>query len=231
MRLLFLLLTICCIENIHAQNLLSNGNFEARNTCTEFHAICAPEGWFRIPLDAVSNNKGTAGFLIGNHHENMVMENVTHPGIFRSYLYTRLLCPLEKGREYVFTASFRTPNEQPFAHVDLLWLDFEPFHFQDRLAHSKERNAITPQNKTLDKVVGWKEYRIQFIATGEEKYLLIGNLSKEIFPGKPQQSSLIIYELDDVKLLPANAPYKSCIEMSANQADLYQHNYRHTPGK
>jgi hypothetical protein len=95
-RLLLLVTMMVCAIDLHAQNLIANGNFEHRNTCTEFRAICAPEAWFRIPLDAVSTNKGTAGYLVGNHHENMVMENPARPGISRTYLYTRLLCPLVK---------------------------------------------------------------------------------------------------------------------------------------
>lgn len=226
--LLFIVMLFCAID-LPAQNLIANGNFEHRNTCTEFHAICAPEAWFRIPLDAVSTNKGTAGYLVGNHHENMVMENTARPGISRTYLYTRLLCPLVKGAEYVFSVSFKTPDNQSFAYVDLLWLDFEPFHFQDRIARAKERMHITQENKTQDQEAGWKAYSIQFTATGEEKYLLIGNMTKEIFPGKAQKQ-LIVYSIDNVKLSPL-VPGKACEESGKNQEALYLLNYRHTPGK
>ncbi|MES2371756.1 MAG: OmpA family protein [Bacteroidota bacterium] len=228
-RLLLLLLTLSCAIYLPAQNLIANGNFEHRNTCTEFRAICAPEAWFRIPLDAVSANKGTAGYLVGNHHENMVMENMARPGISRTYLYTRLLCPLVKGTEYVFSVSFKTPENQSFAHVDLLWLDFEPFHFQDRISRAKERLHLTQENKTQDRELGWKAYSIQFTATGEEKYLLIGNMTKEIFPGKAQKQ-MIVYSIDNVKLSPL-VPGKACEESWKNQEALYLLNYRHTPGK
>jgi outer membrane protein OmpA-like peptidoglycan-associated protein len=228
-RLLLLLIMIVCAQHLPAQNLIANGNFEHRNTCTEFHAICAPEAWFRVPLDAVSTNKGTAGYLVGNHHENMVMENLTRPGISRTYIYTRLLCPLEKGTEYVFSVSFKTPDNQSFGHVDLLWLDFEPFHFQDRISRAKEKGHITQENKTADQEAGWKAYSVQFTATGEEKYLLIGNMTKEIFPGKAQKQ-LIVYSIDNVKLSPL-VPGKACAESGKNQEALYQFNYRHTPGK
>ncbi|MEO8174932.1 MAG: OmpA family protein [Sediminibacterium sp.] len=229
-RLLLLLTMIVCAINLSAQNLVANGNFEHRNTCIEFRAICAPEAWFRIPLDPVSANKGTAGYLVGNHHENMVMENIARPGIYRSYLYTRLLCPLIQGKEYVFTASFKTPDEQAFAHVDLLWLDFEPFHFQGRISKAKEKSHITQENKTQDQLAGWKEYSIRFTATGDEKYLMIGNMGRETFPGKAQKQ-LIVYAIDNVKLLPLDPGSKACAEISVNQQALYQFNYRHTPGK
>src|SRR6478609_2655512 len=211
-RLLLLLLSVACFTNSPAQNLVSNGGFEERNVCTEFRVLCAPEGWFRIPLDPVSIGKGTAGFLAGNHHETIVMENIARPGIFRTYLYTRLLCPLEKGREYVFTASFRIQNNEMLRFVDLAWLDFEPFHFQDRIAKARQKMSITPDNKTEDQPLGWKQYSIHFTATGEEQYLLIGNLGKTTFLGKPQTRSLVIYEMDNVSVFPADNSIKSCKE-------------------
>lgn len=231
--LLFLLLTVLCISKPNAQNLISNPGFEDRNTCTELRAVCAPEGWFRIPLDPVSVLKGTAGFIMGNHHDNLVMENVKRPGINRSYLYTKLLCPLESGKEYVFTAWFRTANNYEFYRMDLLWTSFEPFRFQSRIAGERQRNTIKPENKISDQAVGWKEYRINFIATGEEKYVLIGNLEREIFPGRPtaQQRSLIIYEIDNVSLYPVDKTINACQEINENKRKLYLNNYRHTPGK
>jgi outer membrane protein OmpA-like peptidoglycan-associated protein len=231
-RLPILLLLIFLIEKSSAQNLLANSSFEDRNTCTELHAVCAPEAWFRIPLEAVSIGRGTAGFFLGSHHENMVMENVMRPGLFRTYLYTKLLCPLEKGREYIFTGSLKTGNNnEPFSFLDLLWLDFEPFHYQERVARAREKITITNQHKIKDQREGWKEYSIRFTATGEEKYLLMGNFAKETFPGKAQQRALIIYEIDNVSLLPADPSFKACTERDENKAKLYAHNYRHTPGK
>ncbi len=231
-KLLFLLLLSACFSKTYAQNLLANSSFEDRNTCTELHALCAPEAWFRIPLEAVSVNKGTAGFFLGNHHENIVMENVLRPGLFRTYIYTKLLCCLEKGREYVFSVSLRTENNnESFGHLDLLWLDFEPFHYLERVARAKEKITITDQHKTRDQREGWKEYSIHFVATGDEQYVLMGNFARETFPGKPQQRSLIIYEVDDVLLLPADPAIKACAEQDENKTKLYLHNDRHTPGK
>jgi outer membrane protein OmpA-like peptidoglycan-associated protein len=231
--LLSLPVLFLCVQLSRAQNLISNSGFEERNTCTELHAVCAPEGWFRIPLDPVSALRGTAGFVAGNHHDNIVMENVKRPGINRTYIYTKLLCPLEKGKEYSFTASFRTASDQNFYRINLLWTSFEPFRFQNRIARETERNTIKPENKISDQSFGWKDYNIRFIATGEEKYVLIGNLEREIFPGKPtaQQRSLIIYEVDNVALYPTDESVKACAERDANIQNLYLNNYRHTPGK
>ncbi|NCI48709.1 OmpA family protein [Sediminibacterium roseum] len=230
-RLLLSLLLLPCIK-AHAQNLIANPGFEDRNTCTELHKVCAPEGWFRIPLDAVSANKGTAGFLIGNHHDNIVMENVKRPGIGRTYLYTKLLCSLEKGKEYRFTAFFRTGGNDDFHHMNLLWTNFEPFRFQGRILSEKSRYTIKPADKTNDQPVGWKEYELRFVATGEEKYVLIGNLERDVFPGKgSQQRGLIIYEIDNVSLRSVDGNTGACAEISVNKEKLYLNNYRHTPGK
>jgi hypothetical protein len=102
-RLLFVWLFLACFENIQAQNLFANGGFEDRNICTEFQAKCAAEAWFRIPLTAVTNVNGTAGFFMGNQYESIVMENIGRPGLSRTFIYTKLLCRPEKGKAYTFT--------------------------------------------------------------------------------------------------------------------------------
>lgn len=230
-----LLLILCVLpgSSLFGQNLFANGNFEDRNTCTELHAVCAPEGWFRIPLDAVSNKRGTAGFFLGNHNESFVMENVSRPVIFRSYIYTKLLCPLEKGREYVFTGSFRTgSNDEVFRQVNLLFLSFEPFHYRSEwFRYPSPLLTITKSQATKELSYGWHEYQLTFTATGEEQYLVIGNLGKGVFSGKPTRGPFIIYDIDDVSLLPVEKGVNACAERNLNRELLYSHNYRHTPGK
>lgn len=233
MRLLLIIAILMYVPTVQAQSLISNSGFEDRNTCTELRAVCAPEGWFRMPLDPVSISKGTAGFLIGNHHDNLVMEDLRKPGMGRTFLYTRLLCPLEKGKEYDLTASFRVESDNNFYRVNVLWLPFEPFHYQEKIAKADNRITFRPQQKIADTSYGWKQYRIRFTATGDEEYMLIGNLEREVFPGKPspQRRSLIVYEIDNVTLLPVENTVPACKEYAANKTKLYSHNYRHTPGQ
>ncbi|NCI47516.1 OmpA family protein [Sediminibacterium soli] len=228
LRLLILLL-LCSAGKLGAQSLVANGSFEDRNQCIEYRSACSAEGWFRIPLLAVSSIKGTAGFFLGNHHESIVMENIVRPGIFRSYLYTRLLCPLQAGREYVIGMSVRTADRY-FDHTDIYLLDVEPFHHQSQIMQAKQKLAIKPADKIKDAAEGWKDYAIRFTASGTEKYLLIGNLTKGTMRGK-EQNWLILYDIDNVTLLPVDTTLKACADRAANEQRLYANNYRHTPNR
>ncbi len=225
------LLVICLLvvfEKADAQNLLANGDFEDRNTCYEYHVFCAAEAWFRIPLAPVSPYNGTAGFLSTNHYENVLVENNSTRGIARSYIYTKILCPLEKDRSYVFSASFRSENG-PFDFVNVLLSDFEPYHYPAQMLRAGAAPlTITVKQVTSEKRKDWKEYSISFVATGKEKYLLIGNLSREEIRSKKRRG-LVIYNIDNASLKPAGAQEKGCPERKNNQKKLYDNNFRHTP--
>jgi outer membrane protein OmpA-like peptidoglycan-associated protein len=226
---LLLLLFSFCICKSYAQNLLANGSFEDRNICLEYHTGCAPEAWFRVPLSAVTASGGTAGYLMGNRFESLVMENISHPLLFRSFIYTRLLCALEKGKVYRFRASCRT-EETGFDHVDVIMLPFEPYRNKRQLAIAKEKFTITPQQQVRELAGNWIEYLYEFTATGDERYLVIGNFSKEILPVKKEQRYLInvIYDIDNISLSPADSTLTICPEWKANKTKLYQNNLRHT---
>ena len=208
---------------------MANGSFEDRNICLEYHTGCAPEAWFRVPLSAVTASGGTAGYLMGNRFESLVMENISHPLLFRSFMYTRLLCALEKGKGYRFRASLRT-EETAFDHVDVILLPFEPYRNKRQLAIAKEKFTITPQQQVRELAGNWIEYLFEFTATGDERYLVIGNFSKEILPVKKEQRYLInvIYDIDNISLLPADSTLALCPEWKINKTKLYQNNLRHT---
>ena len=226
---LLLLLFLFCMGKSYAQNLLANGGFEDRNICLEYHTGCAPEAWFRVPLSAVTANGGTAGYLMGNRFESVVMENISHPMLFRSFIYTRLLCALEKGKVYQFRASLRT-DESGFDHLNVIMLPFEPYRNKRQLAIAKEKFTITPQQQVRELAGNWIEYLFEFTATGEERYLVIGNFSKEALPVKKEQRYLVnvLYDIDNISLLPADSTVTICPEWKTNKTKLYQNNLRHT---
>jgi outer membrane protein OmpA-like peptidoglycan-associated protein len=227
-RCLLVILLFAFFEKASGQNLLANGDFEDRNTCYEYHVFCAAEAWFRIPLAPVSPYNGTAGFLSTNHYENVLVENNSTRGIARSYIYTKLLCPLEKDRTYTFTAYFRSENG-PFEFVNVLLSDFEPYHYPSQMLRSGAAPlTITAKQVTNEKRKDWKEYSISFTATGKEQYLLIGNLSREDIKSKKRRG-LIIYNIDNATLKPTGTQDKACPERKNNQKKLYDNNFRHTP--
>lgn len=227
-RVLLICLMLACLQGTRAQNLIANADFEDRNTCDEYHVHCAAEAWFRIPLAPVSPVNGTAGFLSNNHYENILVENNSKRGIFRSFIYTKLLCRLEKGRTYTFSAYFKSENGA-FDFVNIQLLDFEPYRNQTKILKPPTPPlVITEQHLASVRRKDWREYAISFVATGDEEYLLIGNLVKDD-PKAKKKRGLVIYNIDNVSLRPAGKQEKACPEKNNNQVKLYQTNYRHTP--
>lgn len=227
-RVLLICLMLACLQRSYTQNLIANADFEDRNTCDEYHVHCAAEAWFRIPLAPVSPVNGTAGFLSNNHYENILVENNSKRGIFRSFIYTKLLCRLEKGRTYTFSAYFKSENGA-FDFVNIQLLDFEPYRNQTKILKPPTPPlTITEEHLANVRRKDWREYAISFTATGEEEYLLIGNLVKDD-PKAKKRRGLVIYNIDNVSLRPAGKQEKACPEKNNNQVKLYQTNYRHTP--
>jgi outer membrane protein OmpA-like peptidoglycan-associated protein len=227
-RFLACCLLLACFYPSRCQNLLANGSFEDRNTCSELHARCAAEGWFRIPLGAVNNYNGTSGFFLGNQYETVVMDHTKMPGVLRSYIYSKLLCPLEKGRSYTFTAFIRTLDGS-IDHVDIFLPDFEPNRFQRKLVSAKQKLLIKKTDATGKAKDDWKEYQVSFTARGDEKYLLIGNMSRDELRGKSKKK-MIMYDIDNISLKGSDTDWKACPERNANEVALYLNDRRHTPG-
>jgi outer membrane protein OmpA-like peptidoglycan-associated protein len=228
-KLLALLLLVCMYEG-RAQNLVANGNFDDRNICLEYHTFCAPEAWFRVPLTPVNVSRGTAGFLMGNRYESVVMENIAHPMIFRSFIYTRILCKLDSGKAYRFKSSFRT-DDAGFDHMDVIFFPFEPYRNKQLLSTAKEHYTITKQQQVQQLPGNWISYFFEFTATGKEQYLVIGNFSRDVLSIKKEQRLMpnVTYDIDNISLEPLDVTTHACAEWQINKHKLYLNNNRHTP--
>ncbi len=210
---------------VSAQELLANGSFEDRNICIEFRAGCAPEAWFRIPLVPVTIHNGPDR----NHYVNIVMENLRNPVTERNFIYTRLLCNLDPGKKYRFKTMLRA-NEDAFDHLDILMIPYEPNRNRQLLASEKKKFTLTPQQRVQPANAGyWEEYAFEFTATGGERYLILGNFSKE---GLSRQTGglngEVSYDIDNVSLLPSGEQIPACPEALINKTILYRNNSRHS---
>ncbi len=224
---LLLAIIILFINKANAQNLLANGNFDDKNICLEYRAGCAPEAWFRIPLAPVAISGETH-----NQYVSFIMENVFDPFVSRSYIYTRLLCPLTEGKKYRFKTWLRA-NENPFDHTDVLMVPFEPNRNKKLLPSAKQKFRITGQQKNQNQPSGWVEYAFDFIARGDERYLVMGNFAKEPLTNVNDGgdgSGKVRYDIDNVSLFPEDSTATACPEWKTNKIILYQNNPRHTPG-
>lgn len=213
----------------NTQSLVANGNFEERNICIEFSSGCAPEGWFRFPMQRMNQSYFNRTYSKGHFYETVAMENRDLPFSSRSYIYTKLLCPLEKGKEYRFRVSVYTNGHQ-FDHVDLAVSKYEPYRNRN-LLEKNQQNYVLKLTHFSKYVNDWREASVVFTATGEERYLLLGNLSKEKMPYTREYSRedpWIYYDLDSVSLLPVSGKWMPCENARENLQLLYMNNYRHT---
>ncbi|HEX8331478.1 MAG TPA: OmpA family protein [Segetibacter sp.] len=217
-----LLVALCSLWfGSSGQNLVANGSFEDRNICTEYHALCAPEAWFFIPESfkaAPKVNSSKAEVLISGKGN-----------IASNYIYTKLLCRLAKGEKYDFSVWITTePNFEP---LDVWMGEFEPEGDMKAIMLGEPNFKLTDQNvdSTRDK---WKRYSYRFTATGDERFLMIGNLVKYEPPRKSnarskEKNSFVLYFIDDIALHNADMPERTCPEYNAVLDQVYRQDLRH----
>jgi outer membrane protein OmpA-like peptidoglycan-associated protein len=213
----------------YGQGLVVNGNFEDRNNCVEFLSGCAPEAWFRFPYVKLqpSNNARVAE---GMHHETLVMEHRTKGISGRTFLYTRLVCPTEPGKTYRFKVAVFT-NGHAYDHLDLVLSKYEPQRNISSILSGKSTSYRLTLTRPSPYVNDWREASVVFKATGEERYLLLGNIAKQPMPftrNYRYDDPLILYDIDSVSLMPSDGKWLPCEGLAEEKKILYLNNYRHT---
>lgn len=226
---LFLIYWLLAAKVGITQSLVANGNFEDRNICIEFSSGCAPEGWFRFPMQKMNQSYFNRPNSKDRFYETVAMEHREIPFSSRSYIYTKLICPLEKGKEYQFRVSVYTNGHQ-FDHVDLAVSKYEPYRNRNLLENNLQ-NFVLQLTHLGSYVNDWREASVVFTASGDERYLLLGNLSRNKMPYTREynrEDPWIYYDLDSVSLLPVSGKWTPCEQARENLQLLYMNNYRHT---
>lgn len=216
-----------------SQNFLANPSFEDINECAEYGAKCAAEAWFRIPpYDLTVTDKALRKPHNGKVSELIVVENTFHPLARRVYLYTKILCPLQKGKDYQLSFFLHNLNrteyiiEALFSKEELIAGEKNPLSFKPSLEFTLE------QEMQVDKESGWRKVQSIYKATGQEKFLTIGYFSKkEITAPRKEVSNKkgdIVILIDDIELIPLDKSEKLCTSFLSHKNKLYEQNYRHT---
>ncbi len=208
----------------YPRNLIANGSFEDINKCTEFEAMCEPEAWFYLPTYN-SEPQGNDS----NRYEVLAMTNVAYGGRSGYYIYSKLLCPLTQGNSYRFSIWINTPLND-FDHMDVY------FSYQEPTNHLA-LNTVTDISFSLTEKYAeaafrrWKKYSYTYKASGEERFITIGNFSNKII--SPNQlkannkNGEVLYAIDNISLYPFDNKEKPCNEYFAVIKQLYDQNYRH----
>src|SRR5687768_8585555 len=84
-----------------AQNLLVNGGFEEENICIEYQVNCAPEAWIYTVPSFIYYFSDRLLAHNGEHFVALIAGHATKP-YYRTFVRSRLLCQLQKGKTYRF---------------------------------------------------------------------------------------------------------------------------------
>src|SRR5215213_556541 len=84
-----------------AQDLLVNSDFEEENICVEYNVNCAPEAWIYTVPSFVYYFKDASLAHHGEHFVALIAGHSVKP-YYRTFVRSRLLCQLQKGKTYRF---------------------------------------------------------------------------------------------------------------------------------
>ena len=194
-----------------AQNLIPNGDFEEVVVCIEYNLNCGPMGWRLTSSDPPSYySEFKKGDTIAHAHwTSFVPFSLFNRGLYREYLQTTLLCPLAKGHSYSMSLQIK-PEEFAIKEFGVLFMSNYIITPENKLINSNPQIKFTADHFWYNPKTNWMTVTAEYIATGTEKYLLIGNFRpnlgteyKEIeFEGKEKRQST--YYVDNVILKPVH---------------------------
>jgi OmpA-OmpF porin, OOP family len=232
-QILFFFFFIVLGLKTEAQNLLPNGDFEEDVICIEYNLKCGPMGWRLTSADPPSYysefKKGDT--IASAHWTSFVPFSMNNRGKYREYLQTSILCPLEKGRKYTFSMQIK-PEEFAVKEIAVLFVSNYIITPENQLITGNPQIKFHNDHFLFDPKGGWITLTSTYVATGAEKYLLIGNFrpnsfadSREIeYKGKEKRQST--YYIDNVILKPITNQ-KIC-DFTDYLAIIRNNRWRHT---
>jgi outer membrane protein OmpA-like peptidoglycan-associated protein len=212
----------------HGQNLLANSSFEEFNTCTEYGAQCSPAAW---PIVSSPSAKGPAA-KDGIRKLPFIYDNVFNPMLGRQFPYTRILCPLLTGKEYILSFWLYT-GEFTFSHLEVVLSPADPTRTRSVVGQIKASLALTKDDIVSRDKTGWFQIQRRFTAAAEENFILLGNVmlsdpySHREERRNEKSSGNIFFFIDDIRLSAADPALNSCPEYAYNRETLYAEHHRH----
>jgi outer membrane protein OmpA-like peptidoglycan-associated protein len=219
-----------CLNGQNQQNLLINPSFEDENVCPEYHARCAPEGWWEANLKESDYFTQQKISKTGNRSNAFTVMHYLYAHT-KTYLYTRILCPLEKDKTYRFDFWLKAPTFE-MRSVGLFLSEKDVLGNFNRDFTLKPTVLFTKTDAlTKFKPNEWIAFSKTFVSKGNEKYLIIGNFEPDD-PKKWGRHSTkvdrLLYYIDDVLLTPVDTNQNFLCETAKTYTDsLYHLDFRH----
>lgn len=226
----------------NAQNLVRNPGFESYSTCpTNVFEIKYCQDWWRPPLtnspDYFNNCQDTNTSVVVNTPANFAgyqepKEGSAYMGIicfssclaaYQEYLQSALTTELKPNTVYELTLYVSLADSSKYYAPQIQFC----FSKSARLKAKKQtgytvltcKSCLTENSADLlSNTVDWQEIKLQFTATGGEKYLTIGNFhnktNKKLFKKRKQENILnaastrdyAYYYLDAISLIEVHNP-------------------------
>ncbi len=168
-KFLFLIIILIYNKNLRAQNLVPNGDFERPNICNKYKEECTPLGWRATTLKLFGYHKEESA----GHYVKLLLFDQSRDND-RKLAQTKLICPLEKGQKYRLSLKVK-PNQ--------FWINQFTIGFSTKLFLSNKvdldqiKCSLVSLDIPKDIIEGhWFSFEKEFMATGKEQYLILGNL-------------------------------------------------------
>ncbi len=228
---LALFLFIFTGREIKAQNLFANSDFEQLNNCSEYHQDCASEAWFYIKPSATplfTPNVVPKPFS-GKDLMILPIENIYDGQKKRQFVYTMFCCELQKDKKYKLSFYVNTAGKS-FYGMDF-YFEQNEFTSVNFSADAAVPSIHISDSDIVNELGGWNYVEKIYTANGEEKFCLVGNLSKNKFDFSPfermNKAGDVFYFMDNIAFQPV-LPQTLCADYNLNAAKLYNQNLRHT---
>lgn len=211
-----------------SQGLLVNGGFEDMNVCMEYNVECAPEAWMSSSSGFVNYFKDAGRAHSGNNCMAIEAAHFQKP-YNRTYLRTRLVCGLRKDN--VYRISFFIKSAHPIMDsVGILFMDFDPLYGRTIM---RGREPSFYLKGSVDASVfgdsAWRKVSVDYRATGNEIFMLIGYFGKNDYKGKKltELENRYYIFLDDFSMTPFDPNEHLCAGWEQAKEDIYGENERH----
>lgn len=211
-----------------AQELLVNGGFEEENICVEYKVNCAPEGWIYTVPSFVHYFNEPANANAGAHYIAVIAGNSNKP-LYRTFVRSRLLCGLQKGKTYRLQLSVKSMH--PI--LDSMGIYFSSYDFLfEKQAYHKINASIYLTNAKRKPAVSdtaWQKITMDYIANGTEVFIAIGNFKKTGVGAETgiEKENNFFALFDDVSLRPVDGNERLCVDWKKTEKEIYAQDERH----
>ncbi len=213
---------------VHSQNLLVNSGFEEENICSEYKVNCAPEGWIYSVPSFIYYFKDEKIAFEGVHYIALIAGH-TNKLLYRTFVRSRLLCGLQKDKNYRFQCYIKSPH--PILDSIGVYFSSGDFLYEKRPYHTIKPSMYFTNSveKPKQGQLTWQKIILNYKATGTEKYITIGNFKIKDITGPTGiiREKIFFILLDNISLTATTPNEILCSDWKKTKEEIYEQDERH----